>query len=108
MKLDLHKNRLLKTFRDSTRAEAPGSVVLNKFTFFMGPKVPCLQESSGAPKRTGCRQQSPSIPLSLGRGDGSKVLGLSPVGAAGKFSSPGSAFCADSYFGIRFTTLFLQ
>ena len=26
-----------------------------------------------------------------------------PAGAAGKFSSPGSTFCADSYFGIRST-----
>ena len=25
------------------------------------------------------------------------------AGAAGEFSSPGSAFCADSYFGIRST-----
>ena len=24
-----------------------------------------------------------------------------PAGAAGEFSSPGSTFCADSYFGIR-------
>ena len=24
-----------------------------------------------------------------------------PVGAAGEFSSLGSTFCADSYFGIR-------
>ena len=24
-----------------------------------------------------------------------------PAGAAGEFSSPWSAFCADSYFGIR-------
>ena len=24
-----------------------------------------------------------------------------PVGAVGEFSSPGSTFCADSYFGIR-------
>ena len=24
-----------------------------------------------------------------------------PAEAAGEFSSPGSAFCADSYFGIR-------
>ena len=26
-----------------------------------------------------------------------------PAGAAGELSSPGSAFCADSYFGIRST-----
>ena len=26
-----------------------------------------------------------------------------PAGAAGEFSSPGSTFCADSYFGIRST-----
>ena len=26
-----------------------------------------------------------------------------PAGAAGEFSSPGSTFCADFYFGIRFT-----
>ena len=24
-----------------------------------------------------------------------------PAGTAGEFSSPGSTFCADSYFGIR-------
>ena len=28
-----------------------------------------------------------------------------PAGAAGELSSPGSTFCADSYFGIRSTTL---
>ena len=27
----------------------------------------------------------------------------SPAGTAGEFSSPGSTFCADSYFGIRST-----
>ena len=26
-----------------------------------------------------------------------------PAGTAGEFSSPGSTFCADSYFGIRST-----
>ena len=26
-----------------------------------------------------------------------------PAGAAGELSSPGSTFCADSYFGIRST-----
>ena len=26
-----------------------------------------------------------------------------PAGAAGEFSSPGSTFCTDSYFGIRCT-----
>ena len=26
-----------------------------------------------------------------------------PAGAAGEFYSPGSTFCADSYFGIRST-----
>ena len=31
-----------------------------------------------------------------------------PAGAAGEFSSPGSTFCADSYFGIRSTPLLLQ
>ena len=31
-----------------------------------------------------------------------------PAGAAGKFSSPGSTFCADSYFGIRSTLVLLQ
>ena len=29
-------------------------------------------------------------------------VGIS-AGAAGEFSSPGSTFCADSYFGIRST-----
>ena len=28
-----------------------------------------------------------------------------PAGAAGEFSSPGSAFCADSYFGIHVTAV---
>ena len=31
-----------------------------------------------------------------------------PVGAAGGFSSPGSIFCADSYFGISSTPVLLQ
>ena len=31
-----------------------------------------------------------------------------PAGAAGKCSSPGSAFCADSYFGIRSTPVLPQ
>ena len=31
-----------------------------------------------------------------------------PAGAAGEFSSPGSTFCADSYFGIRFTSVLPQ
>ena len=31
-----------------------------------------------------------------------------PEGAAGKFSSPGSTFCVDSYFGIRFTPVLPQ
>ena len=31
-----------------------------------------------------------------------------PAGAAGEFSSPGSTFCADAYFGIRFTTVLPQ
>ena len=30
------------------------------------------------------------------------------VGAKGEFSSPGSAFCADSYFGICYTPVLLQ
>ena len=30
-----------------------------------------------------------------------------PAGAAGEFSSPGSTFCADSYFGIRSTPVLL-
>ena len=30
------------------------------------------------------------------------------AGAAGEFSSPGSAFCADSYFGVRSTPVLLQ
>ena len=32
-----------------------------------------------------------------------KVTGLNPVGVAAEFSSLGSTFCADSYFGIRST-----
>ena len=31
-----------------------------------------------------------------------------PAGAAGKFSSPGSTFCADSYFGICSTPVLPQ
>ena len=31
-----------------------------------------------------------------------------PAGVAGEFSSPGSTFCADSYFGIRFTPVLPQ
>ena len=31
-----------------------------------------------------------------------------PAGTAGEFSSPGSTFCADSYFGIRSTPVLLQ
>ena len=31
-----------------------------------------------------------------------------PAGAAGEFSSPGSIFCADSYFGVRSTPLLPQ
>ena len=31
-----------------------------------------------------------------------------PAGAAGEFSSPGSTFCADSYFGIRSTPVVPQ
>ena len=31
-----------------------------------------------------------------------------PAGAAGELSSPGSAFCADAYFGIRSTPILPQ
>ena len=31
-----------------------------------------------------------------------------PAVAAGEFSSPGSTFCADSYFGIRSTPVLRQ
>ena len=31
-----------------------------------------------------------------------------PAGVAGEFYSPGSAFCADSYFGIRCTPVLPQ
>ena len=31
-----------------------------------------------------------------------------PAGPAGEFSSPGSTFCADSYFGIRSTLVLLH
>ena len=31
-----------------------------------------------------------------------------PAGATGEFSSPGSTFYADSYFGIRCTPVLLQ
>ena len=31
-----------------------------------------------------------------------------PEGAAGEFSSPGSTFCAASYFGIRSTPVIPQ
>ena len=38
----------------------------------------------------------------------SKVAGWKPCGSGGKFSSPGSTFCADSYFGIRSTPVLPQ
>ena len=31
-----------------------------------------------------------------------------PAGAAGEFSSPGSTFCADSYFSVRSTAMLPQ
>ena len=31
-----------------------------------------------------------------------------PAGSEGEFSSPGSTFCADSYFGIRSTPVLPQ
>ena len=31
-----------------------------------------------------------------------------PAGEAGEFSSPGSAFCADSFFGVRSTPVLPQ
>ena len=31
-----------------------------------------------------------------------------PAGVAGEFSSPGSTFCADSYFGIHSTPMLPQ
>ena len=31
-----------------------------------------------------------------------------PTGVVGEFSSPGSTFCADSYFGIRSTPVLPQ
>ena len=31
-----------------------------------------------------------------------------PVGVVGEFSSPGSTFCVDSYFGIRSTPVLPQ
>ena len=31
-----------------------------------------------------------------------------PAGVAGEFSSPGSTFCDDSYFGIHSTPVLLQ
>ena len=37
-----------------------------------------------------------------------KVAVRVPTGAAGEFSSPGSTFCADSYFGICSTPLVPQ
>ena len=37
-----------------------------------------------------------------------KVMVWIPAGAAGEFSSPGSTFCADSYFGIRSTPVLPQ
>ena len=38
----------------------------------------------------------------------SRVRLRNPVVAVGEFSSPGSTFCADSYFGIRSTPALLQ
>ena len=37
-----------------------------------------------------------------------KVAVRIPAGAAGEFSSPGSTFCADSYFSIRSTPMLPQ
>ena len=37
-----------------------------------------------------------------------KVAVRIPAGAAGQFSSPGSTFCADSYFGIPSTPVLPQ
>ena len=37
-----------------------------------------------------------------------KVAGSSPGRSGGKFSSPVSSFCADSYFGIRSTPVLPQ
>ena len=37
-----------------------------------------------------------------------KVAVRIPAGAAGEFSSPGSTFCADSYFGIPSTPVLPQ
>ena len=50
----------------------------------------------------------------LGRGGDSSGLVIErsrvriPAGTAGEFSSPGSTFCADSYFGIRSTPVLPQ
>ena len=38
----------------------------------------------------------------------SKVTGSNPAGATGEFSSPGSTFCADSYFDIPSTPVLPQ
>ena len=37
-----------------------------------------------------------------------KVTGLIPGRSGGEFSSPGSTFCADSYFSIHSTSVLLQ
>ena len=37
-----------------------------------------------------------------------KVVGSNPYRSSGEFSSPGSTFCVDSYFGIRSTTVLPQ
>ena len=37
-----------------------------------------------------------------------RVRAQIPPGAAGEFSSPGSTFCADSYFSIRSTPVLPQ
>ena len=37
-----------------------------------------------------------------------KFAGSNPCWSGGEFSSPGSTFCADSYFGIRSTPVLPQ
>ena len=44
----------------------------------------------------------------LGGGGADSKDYIALQGAAGEFSSPGSTFCADSYFGIRSTPVLPQ
>ena len=87
----------------------------------MGGKVHCcvINCTSGRRKARNNAEQLSFFSFPVGDGDSSVVsrsTGLViersrvriPAGTAGEFSSPGSTFCADSYFGIRSTPVLPQ